>query len=114
MAINMARDDASSDRGLRDRVGGVKRRFRTALTSNTSVSRSHGVSAQFGMMIRGAVLLAVGVFVVGSIFSAIPDSNALPNATTEVENITGQAFELAPIVLLVIVAVLILSFVRDL
>mgnify|MGYP000438608436 FL=1 len=110
----MAERHNDSERSLRDRVTGVARRFRTAATSKTSVSREHGVSAQFGMMIRGAVLLAVGVFVVGSIFSAIPDSNALPNATAEVENITGQAFELAPIVLLVIVAVLILSFVRDL
>jgi len=78
--------------------------------------RRHGVAGQFSMMIRGAVLLAVGVFVVGAIFSAINLNSGDPlyNASTQVEDLTGQAFEIAPVVLIVIVAVLILTFVRDL
>jgi hypothetical protein len=76
----------------------------------------HGVAGQFSMMIRGAVLLAVGVFVVGAIFTAIDLSSGDPlyNASTQVEDLTGQAFEIAPVVLIVLVAVLILTFVRDL
>jgi Na+/H+ antiporter NhaC len=77
-------------------------------------TRRHGIGAQFSMMIRGAVLLAVGVFITSAIFSAIPDSNTLGGAQTQVEDLTGQAFEIAPVVLIVIVAVLILTFVRDL
>ena len=81
-----------------------------------SEMRRHGVAGQFSMMIRGAVLLAVGVFVVGAIFSAINPSSGDPlyNPSTQVEDLTGQAFEIAPVVLIVIVAVLILTFVRDL
>jgi Na+/melibiose symporter-like transporter len=76
--------------------------------------RRHGVTGQFSMMIRGAVALAVGVFIVSAIFGAIPDSNSLSGAQTQVEDLTGQAFEIAPVVLIVLVAVLILQFVRDL
>jgi hypothetical protein len=74
----------------------------------------HGVTGQFSMMIRGAVALAVGVFIVSAIFGAIPSSNSLSGAQTQVEDLTGQAFEIAPVVLIVLVAVLILQFVRDL
>ena len=85
----------------------------------TSVSGStarHGLMNEMGMMIRGAVLLSVGVFVVGAIFGAISleDGDPLYSSFVELENLTGQAFEIAPIVLIVIVAVLILSFVREL
>jgi len=77
-------------------------------------SRRHGVTAQFSMMIRGAVALAVGVFIVSAIFQAIPNSNTLGGAQDQVESLTGEAFQIAPVVLIVIVAVLILQFVRDL
>jgi len=82
----------------------------------TTRARTHGVGQQFSMMIRGAVLLAVGVFVVGSIFSAITVSSGDPlyNASAQVESLTGEAFSIAPVVLIVVVAVLILTFVRDL
>jgi Na+/H+ antiporter NhaC len=81
--------------------------------SKTDKTR-HGVTGQFSMMIRGAVALAVGVFIVSAIFGAIPASNSLSGAQTQVEDLTGQAFEIAPVVLIVLVAVLILQFVRDL
>jgi|APHM01.1.fsa_nt_gi hypothetical protein len=77
-------------------------------------ARRHGVTQQFSMMIRGAVALAVGVFIVSAIFTAIPDTNTLGGAQDQVESLTGQAFEIAPVVLIVLVAVLILQFVRDL
>ena len=77
-------------------------------------ARRHGVTGQFSMMIRGAVALAVGVFIVSAIFSAIPDSNTLGGAQSQVESLTSEAFSIAPVVLIVIVAVLILQFVRDL
>lgn len=75
---------------------------------------AHGVSQQFSMMIQAAVLLAVGIFVTSAVFSAIPSDSGLGNASTAVQNLTGQAFEIAPIVLIVIVAVMILNFVRNL
>jgi len=81
---------------------------------STRDSQRHGVTGQFSMMIRGAVALAVGVFITSAIFSAIPDTNTLGGAQTQVEDLTGQAFEIAPVVLIVLVAVLILQFVRDL
>ena len=60
------------------------------------------------------VALAVGVFIVSAIFQAIPNSNTLGGAQDQVESLTGEAFQIAPVVLIVIVAVLILQFVRDL
>jgi hypothetical protein len=86
------------------------------LDERKTAMRRHGVAGQFSVMIRGAVLLAVGVFVVGAIFNAInlQSGDPLFNASQQVESLTGQAFEIAPVVLIVIVAVLILTFVRDL
>ena len=86
------------------------------LDERTTAMRRHGVAGQFSMMIRGAVLLAVGVFVVGAIFSSInlQSGDPLYNASQNVESLTGEAFSIAPVVLIVIVAVLILTFVRDL
>jgi Na+/H+ antiporter NhaC len=81
---------------------------------STRDGQRHGVTGQFSMMIRGAVALAVGVFITSAIFSAIPDTNTLGGAQTQVQDLTGQAFEIAPVVLIVLVAVLILQFVRDL
>jgi len=86
------------------------------LDERKTAMRRHGVAGQFSMMIRGAVLLAVGVFVVGAIFSSInlESGDPLFNASEQVETLTGEAFQIAPVVLIVIVAVLILTFVRDL
>jgi hypothetical protein len=68
---------------------------------------------QFNMMIQIAVTLAVGVLIVGEIFNALPDvSGPLGNASTQVESLTGTAFELAPVVLIVVVAALVISVVR--
>jgi hypothetical protein len=78
----------------------------------TRTLRSGQMSNQFTMMVQVAVTLAVGVLIVGEIFNALPDSGALSNASTAVENQTGTAFELAPIVLIVVVASLVIGVVR--
>lgn len=76
----------------------------------------HGqMGGRFVMMIQAAVTLAVGVLVVGSIFNALPAADGpMANASDQVERLTGTAFELAPIVLIVIVASLVLRIVRGL
>lgn len=78
----------------------------------TRTVRSGQMTNQFTMMVQVAVTLAVGVLIVGEIFNALPDSGALSNASTAVENQTGTAFELAPIVLIVVVASLVIGVVR--
>jgi hypothetical protein len=105
---------ASAGRTAHDR--GAAKLGGRQLDERAEEMQRHGVAGQFSVMIRGAVLLAVGVFVVGAIFSAIDltEGDPLFNASTQVEDLTGQAFEIAPVVLIVIVAVLILTFVRDL
>ena len=74
------------------------------------------VTGSFGVLIQGAVMLAVGIFVVISVFDAIPeageDESALHASQTRLEELTGQAFEIAPIVLIVIVAFVIMQYVR--
>jgi hypothetical protein len=78
----------------------------------TRTIRSGQMTNQFTMMVQVAVTLAVGVLIVGEIFNALPSSGALSNASTAVENQTGTAFELAPIVLVVVVASLVIGVVR--
>jgi len=78
----------------------------------TETLRSGQMTNQFTMMVQVAVTLAVGVLVVGEIFNALPSSGALSNASDQVETTTGQAFELAPVVLIVIVASLVIGIVR--
>lgn len=74
------------------------------------------VTQSFGVLIQGAVMLAVGIFVVISVFGAIPDggeeAGPLHEAQVRLEELTGQAFEIAPIVLIVIVAFVIMQYVR--
>jgi hypothetical protein len=68
---------------------------------------------QFNMMIQVAVTLAVGVLIVGQIFNALPTvSGPLGNASDQVQSLTGTAFELAPVVLIVVVAALVIGVVR--
>jgi len=77
------------------------------------------VAGSFGVLIQGAVMLAVGIFVVTQVFGAIPtptdaanESTPLYDAQVRTEELTGQAFEIAPIVLIVIVAFVIMQYVR--
>jgi len=71
------------------------------------------MTEQFTMMIQIAVTLAVGVLVVSQIFDALPTvAGPLGNASDQVESLTATAFELAPIILIVVVAALVISVVR--
>jgi uncharacterized membrane protein YjgN (DUF898 family) len=73
------------------------------------------MTQQFTMMIQLAVTLAVGVLIVSQIFDALPAVDGpLGNASDQIESLTGQAFELAPIILIVLIAVLLISVVRRL
>lgn len=75
--------------------------------------RSGQMTSQFTMMIQVAVTLAVGVLIVGQIFDALPaTSGPLSNASDQVESLTATAFELAPVVLIVVVAALVIGVVR--
>jgi hypothetical protein len=75
--------------------------------------RNGQITDQFTRMIQIAVTLAVGVLITGEIFNALPsNSGPLGNASTQVESLTATAFELAPVVLVVIVAALVIGVVR--
>jgi hypothetical protein len=79
----------------------------------TRTLRSGQMTSQFTMMIQVAVTLAVGVLIVGQIFDALPStSGPLSNASDQVESLTATAFELAPVVLIVVVAALVIGVVR--
>jgi hypothetical protein len=82
------------------------------LDTATREIKTGQMTGQFAMMIQVAVILAVGVLIVGSIFDALPSTGTLNGAQTQVQELTGQAFELAPIVLIVVVASLIVGVVR--
>jgi len=83
---------------------------------NVGRTLKHGqMSSRFTMMVQAAVTLAVGVLIVGSIFGALPTVDGpMSDAANQTEQLTGTAFELAPIVLIVIVAALVLRIVRGL
>jgi len=79
----------------------------------TRTLRSGQMTSQFTMMVQVAVTLAVGVLIVGQIFDALPAvSGPLSNASDQVESLTATAFELAPVVLIVVVAALVIGVVR--
>lgn len=64
-------------------------------------------------MIQIAVVLAVAVLVVGQIFGALPaPTGAMSTAFDAVETQTATAFELAPIVMIVIVSAIVIRQVR--
>lgn len=64
-------------------------------------------------MINVAIVLAVAVLITGQIFGALPaPTGALSGAFDQVELLTAQAFELAPIVLIVIISAIVLRTIR--
>jgi hypothetical protein len=70
-------------------------------------------SGMVTIMIQIAITLAVGVLITGQIFNALPQtSGALGNASTQVQQLTATAFELAPVVLIVVVAAAVIGVVR--
>mgnify|MGYP007091097942 CR=1 FL=1 len=63
-------------------------------------------------LVQLSVTLAVGVLIVGQMFNAIPAPPDGALTGQQVEQITAQAFELAPVILIVIVAAVVISVVR--
>lgn len=64
-------------------------------------------------MIQIAIVLAVAVFITGQIFGALPaPTGALSGAYDQVESLTGQAFQLAGVVMIVVVAAIVIRQVR--
>jgi hypothetical protein len=64
-------------------------------------------------LIQMSIVLAVAVLVTGRVFEAMPAlSGPMADAYTAVQTQTGTAFELAPIVLIVVVAAVVIATVR--
>ena len=77
-------------------------------TSTASVSTSNDQVATFTRLVAGAVTLIVGVLIFNEIEAALPNTSTGIDQTSIVSDI-ATAMELAPIVLLVIVAALVLA-----
>ncbi|MDR9412731.1 MAG: hypothetical protein RI531_08980 [Haloferacaceae archaeon] len=77
-------------------------------TSGGSVSTSNDQVATFTRLVAGAVTLIVGVLIFNEIEAALPNTTTGIDQTSIVTDI-ATAMELAPIVLLVIVAALVLA-----
>jgi hypothetical protein len=96
------------------RIGRAARDLDPDETATREV-QSGQMTSQFTMMIQLAVTLAIGVLIVGQIFNALPTVDGpLGNASDQVQSLTGQAFELAPVILIVLVATLLIGVVRRL
>jgi hypothetical protein len=65
------------------------------------------------LMVQLAVTMAIGVLIVGKIFSALPTSDTFSGASQQVQELTATAFELAPVILIVVVASVVISVVRQ-
>jgi hypothetical protein len=65
-------------------------------------------------LVQLSVTLAVGVLIVGQMFNAIPapPNGSLTGAREQVVQLTATAFELSPVILIVIVAAVVISVVR--
>lgn len=86
---------------------------RKAIAKHRALTRAERAAqdAVNSLVVVGATLM-IGIFVMGSIGSAIPDQNMFSNATDQVVNVIGSSFELAAILPLVIIAAGLLFYVR--
>jgi nitrogen fixation/metabolism regulation signal transduction histidine kinase len=64
------------------------------------------------VLVQLSITLAIGVLIVGKVFNALPKAETFSAAATQVETITATAFELAPVILIVIVSAVVISVVR--
>jgi len=64
------------------------------------------------VLVQLSVTLAIGVLIVGTIFNSLPKPDALTGAADQVEALTATAFELAPVILIVVVAAVVIASVR--
>ena len=65
------------------------------------------------LMVQVSVTLAIGVLIVGKIFNALPTTPTFSAASTQVQELTATAFELAPVILIVLVASVVIGVVRQ-
>jgi len=65
------------------------------------------------LMVQVSVTLAIGVLIVGKIFNALPTTPVFSSASTQVQELTATAFELAPVILIVLVASVVIGVVRQ-
>ena len=65
------------------------------------------------LMVQVSVTLAIGVLIVGKIFNALPKAPVFTDAATQVEQLTATAFELAPVILIGVVASVVIGVVRQ-
>jgi len=72
------------------------------------VTRSANQMGTFNNLVAAAITLIVGVLVYNETFAALPNVDGAINGT-EVSSTVESAFTLAPVVLIVIVAVLVLA-----
>ena len=69
------------------------------------------IASGFRMLAIAAVTLFVTVFVVGMIADVMPDDGAFANESEDIEGMTGDAFVLGGVALIIVVASIILSLV---
>jgi hypothetical protein len=91
--------------------------FGDALGGHLANGRRHQAKQMVDQMLAVVVIgvvIIVGILVYGEIESSLPapDNSNLANTQDNTTNTFGDAMELAPVVLLVIIASLILSVVR--
>lgn len=72
------------------------------------ITRAHGQMVSFNRMVTAAVTLIVGVLVFNQILDALPETAGGINRSGITDTISS-AFELAPVVLIVLVAALVLA-----
>ena len=80
----------------------------TASHKPATVTRRHSQGASFNRMVTAAVTLIVGVLVFNQILDALPETTAGINRSGIVSTIESS-FQLAPVVLIVLVAALVLA-----
>lgn len=75
----------------------------------STLTRKASQMGTFNSMVASAVTLIVGVLIFNSINGSLPSTTGGINASTSVVPTIESAFQLAPIVLVVLVAALILA-----
>jgi hypothetical protein len=80
----------------------------TTATKTPTVTRQHDQGGTFNTMVTAAITLIVGVLVFNQILGALPETSGGVNRT-DIVGVIDSAFQLAPVVLIVLVAALVLA-----
>jgi hypothetical protein len=80
----------------------------TTATNTPTVTRQHDQGGTFNTMVTAAITLIVGVLVFNQILGALPETSGGVNRT-DIVGVIDSAFQLAPVVLIVLVAALVLA-----